>query len=67
MIHTVYLDDKYVNIKGLLQEIQHQKEGVRFGFPLSSNIVHEEYVTSKEFRTRAMAKVNTFCKENGIL
>ena len=32
-----------------------------------NNFVPEGYMTSEEFRKRAMAKVNTFCDEHGIL
>ena len=68
MIHTVHLDDTYSNIKSLLQEIRSQKQGVRFEYHfVSDNIKQEEYMTSEEFRKRAIDKVDKFCKEYGIL
>jgi hypothetical protein len=68
MIHTVHLDDAYSNIKGLLQEIRSQKQGVRFEYHLvSEDTKQEEYMTSEEFRKRAIVKVDKFCKDYGIL
>jgi len=67
MIHTVYLDDEYVNVKKILKEIHLQKEGVRFYNTTSNNNAPKGYMTSEEFRKQAIIKVNTFCKENGIL
>ena len=67
MIHTVHLDDEYVSVKKLLKEIHSQKEGVRFERSTSKSVVPEGYMTSEEFRNRAMIKVNTFCDKHGIL
>jgi len=68
MIHTVHLDDRYSNIKSLLREIRSQEQGVRFEYHLvSDNVNQEEYMTSEEFRKRAIVKVDKFCKEYGIL
>ena len=67
MIHTVYLDDEYVNVKKLLGEISRQKQGVRFENSATNNIVPEGYMTSEEFRTRAKLKINSFCEKHGIL
>ena len=67
MIHTVYLDDKYVNIRELLQEIRCQRQGVRFESAAVANRPVQEYTTSEEFRRRAIVKINTFCDEHGIL
>lgn len=68
MIHTVHLDDRYSNIKSLLQEIRSQEQGVRFEYhSVSDNINQEEYMTSEEFRKRSIKKVDKFCKKYGIL
>ena len=64
MIHTVHLDDRYSNIKSLLREIRSQEQGVRFEYHfVSDNVNQEEYMTSEEFRKRAIVKVDKFCKE----
>jgi hypothetical protein len=63
MVHTVHLDDQYVNVKKLLQEIQNQKQGVRF----ENSEKPEGYMTSEEFKKRVSIKVNTFCDRHGIL
>jgi hypothetical protein len=68
MIHTVHLDDNYVNIKDLLQTIRCQEQGVRFEKPFSNHLpAPEGYMTSDEFRKRATTKVNLFCDKHGIL
>jgi hypothetical protein len=35
--------------------------------PAVTGILPEGYMTSEEFRRRAIIKVNNFCKANGIL
>jgi len=67
MIHTVYLDDEYSNVKKILTDISRQKEGVGFDKPATDGVVPEGYMTSEEFRKRSIIKVNTFCKEHDIL
>jgi len=67
MIHTVHLDDEYVNVKELLKEIHSQKQGVRFDNHIKNGAAHNEYMTSEEFRKHAITKVNKFCDKNGIL
>ncbi|MCL1934667.1 MAG: hypothetical protein FWF53_12745 [Candidatus Azobacteroides sp.] len=67
MVHTVHLDDEYINVKKLLEEIYRQKEGVRFENPTANDAVPEGYMTSDEFRKQAIIKVNTFCDKHGIL
>ena len=68
MIHTVHLNDKYMGIKELLEVIRCQKQGVRFeNHSIVDNVVPEGYMTSEEFRKRAIVKVNTFCDKHGIL
>jgi len=63
MIHTVYLDNEYVaEMKNV-----HYKQDVRFENSVVSDIAPEEYMTSEEFRKRAIAKVNKFCDEHGLL
>ena len=67
MIHTVHLDDKYVNIAGLLQEIRHQKQGVRFESSyIDSNIDLEEYMTVEQFRTEAKTSLTNILNKYGI-
>ena len=67
MIHTTRLADKYTNTEKLPEEIHRQKQGVRFEKPILNDVAPEGYMTSEEFRKHAIAKVNTFCKEHGIL
>ena len=67
MIHTVHLDDEYVNVKKILKEINRQEQGVRFEKPSMNGTAPEGYMTSDEFRKRAITKVNTFCNKHGIL
>lgn len=67
MIHTVHLDDCYVDVRNLLSELHHYKQGVSFESTVTENVVPEGYMTSKEFRKRAFVKVNTFCDKHGIL
>ena len=64
MIHTVHLDDKYNNIKSLLQEIRSQKQGVSF---VSDNIKQEEYMTSEEFWKEADKRIIKICEQYGVL
>jgi len=67
MVHTVHLDDEYVNVQELLKEIHSQKQGVRFENPVSNHVAPEGYMTSAEFKKRAILKINSFCEKNGIL
>jgi hypothetical protein len=68
MVHTVYLDDEYVNIRDLLQEINCQKQGVYFEQPLVANkVVSEEYMTSKEFWEEADKRIIKICEQYGVL
>ena len=67
MIHTARLDDKYTNTQELSEEIHCRKEEIRFEKPTLNDVAPEGYMTSEEFRKHAIAKVNTFCKEHGIL
>ena len=67
MIHTVHLDDEYVNVKKILKEIHRQEQGVHFENPATNGTAPEGYMTSEEFRKRAIIKVNSFCDKNGIL
>ena len=66
MIHTVYLDDEYINVQELLQEIRSQKQGVRFENP-AVNGVPEGYMTSGEFWIEADKRIVKVCKQYGIL
>jgi hypothetical protein len=68
MVHTVHLDDKYVNIRCLLQEISCQKQGVRFEQPfVTDTVVQKEYMTSKEFWKEADKRIIKICERHGIL
>jgi hypothetical protein len=68
MIHTVHLDDKYVNIKDLLQEIRRQEQGVRFEQSVAvDKIVQKEYMTSTEFWKEADKRIIKICEQHGIL
>jgi len=67
MIHTVHLDDEYIDVKKILEEISNQKQGVRFEGSATNNVAPEEYMTSEEFRKQAIIKVNSFCEKHGIL
>ena len=60
MIHTIHLDDKYVD----LQEIPRQQ----FEQPVASNkIVKDEYMTSKEFWKEADKRIIKVCEQYGVL
>jgi len=67
MIHTVHLDDNYIDVKNLLGEMRHYKQGVFFENPIEDNVVPAGYMTSTEFKTRAIIKINKFCDNHGIL
>ena len=63
MIHKISLNDEQMNVK----EIPRFKSGIRFENPAVGGIVPEGYITSEEFRKLAIAKVNRFCDEYGLL
>jgi hypothetical protein len=68
MIHTVHLDDKYFNIRDLLQEIHRQDQGVRFEQPVVvDKVVPEEYMTSKDFWEEADKRIIKVCEQYGVL
>ena len=68
MIHTVHLDDKYSNIKDLLQEIRSQKQGVKFEYSfVSDDIKQEKYMTSDEFWKEADKRIVKICERYGVL
>jgi hypothetical protein len=68
MIHTVHSDNKYSNIKDLLQEIRSQKQGVKFDYSIvSDNIKQEEYMTSEEFWKEADKRIIKICERYGVL
>ena len=67
MIHTVHLDDHYVDVRNLLCELRQYKQGVLFENLDTENVTPDGYMTGKEFRKRAVLKVDTFCKRHGIL
>ena len=63
MIHSIHLDDKYVAVEKALKKPPYHKQGVRF----ENSITPKGYLTSEEFRNRAVEIVNTFCDKHGIL
>ena len=68
MIHTIHLDDKYNNIKDLLQEIRSQKQGVKFEYSfVSDNMKQEKYMTSEEFWKEADKRIIKVCEQYGVL
>ena len=66
MIHTVYLDNEYINVRKFLKEIHNQKQGVRFENPVSNNIVPEGYLTVEQFRTEAKVSLTKLLNKHGI-
>ena len=66
MVHTVYLDDEYVNVQELLKEIHSQKQGVRFENPVSNHVAPEGYMTAEQFRTEAKASLTKLLNKHGI-
>jgi len=67
MVHTVFLDDKHINIKKLLKEIQSQKQGVRFGNSSDNSIAPEGYMSSEDFWNEADKRIINVCKQYGVL
>jgi len=67
MIHTVYLDDEYSNVKKILTDISRQKEGVGFDKPATDGVVPEGYMTSEEFWKEADKRIVKVCKQYGVL
>ena len=63
MIHSIQLDGEYVAVKKLPKKTPYHKQNVHF----RSSIAPEGYLTSEEFRKRAIEIVNTFCDKHGIL
>ena len=67
MIHTVHLDDKYVNIRNILHEILSQEQGVSFGQSFNtSNFQNEKYMNSKDFWEEADKRIIKICKQYGV-
>ena len=67
MIHTVHLDDKYINIKHLLQEVRRQEQGVHFESSFAADTdEQEEYMTSKEFWKEADRRILKICEQYGV-
>ena len=67
MIHTVYLDDEYINIQKLLKKMQRQKEGIRFENSDESSIAPEGYMSSEDFWKEADKRIIKVCKQYGVL
>ena len=66
MIHTVHLDDEYVNIKKILKEINRQERGVRFEKPSMNGTAPEGYMTVEQFRTEAKTSLTKILNNYGI-
>ena len=66
MTHLIHID-KHANGRKRLKKTGRCKPDKQFEHLASSNVVPEGYITSEDFRKRAIVKVNTFCAEHGIL
>ena len=66
MVHTVYLDDNYVDVRNLLNEMRHYTQGVRFENPTDHNVIPEGYMTVEQFRTEAKKSLIQILNEHGI-
>ena len=66
MIHTIHLDDEYVNVKKILKEIYRQEQGVRFENQATNGTVKKGYMTVEQFRTEAKASLTKILNEHGI-
>jgi len=58
---------KHINGRKLLEKNRPCKSEQRFENLAPNNVIPNGYLTSEEFRKRAIVKVNTFCAEHGIL
>jgi len=67
MIHTVKNDDNTRNGKKIGKVLQSYRKGVEPEKPVKSGIIPEGYITSEEFKKRALDKVKRFCDDNGII
>lgn len=67
MIHTVHLDDKYMDVRKLLMDIRHYKRGVRFENPAVNAAPPKGYMTGEEFERRCIANISKFYREKGLL
>ena len=61
MVHAVYWNNEF-DVKELPKEISHGGEN-RY----DRNVESGRYMSSEEFRKRAIEKVNQFCDKHGIL
>jgi len=66
MIHTIQLNDEYVDVKNLLKEIRRFKHGVHFENSTNVNVVPEGYMTIEEFRAEAKTSLTKLLNEHGI-
>jgi hypothetical protein len=67
MEHTVYLDDATATGRRMLKELRRYRRGIRFEKTEVNGVAPEGYMTSEEFREHAVAKVDKFCDQHGIL
>ena len=66
MIHTIHLNDEYVDVKNLLKEIRRFKHGVHFEKSTNGNVVPKGYMTVEEFRSEAKISLTKLLNEHGI-
>jgi hypothetical protein len=64
MVHTVHLNDEF-DVKELPKETSRGEVNVRNRY--DRNVESGRYMSSEEFRKRAIEKVNKFCDKHGVL
>ena len=64
MMHTAHLNNEF-DVKELSKETSRDK--VNFKNRYGKNVESGRFISSEEFRERAMEKVNKFCDKHGIL
>jgi len=64
MVHTVYLNNEF-DVEELPKATSREKLNYKNGY--DKNAETGRYISSGEFRKRAIEKVNKFCDKHGIL
>jgi len=67
MIHTVCLDDEYVDVKKLSNEIQSKKKEVEIVNSYEKLFASEGYMTKEDFWEEADKRIINVCKKYGVL
>ena len=67
MIHSVYLDDEHVIVQKLQEEMQRQKQVIRFRTSAEHSIAPEGYMSSEDFWKEADKRIIKVCKQYGVL